>query len=154
MIRQKNITQRLEDIRVQAASLDEQVRDLVDGADPIRLSGTLKALAEAVSAAQSRISTRPNETFSRAEKVAADAKTIADLERLWSRPSAPVPAILEVEEDRFIDRATAAAGNLPHDVAAVISALNGQPVTLVWDSVLGTGRIDATDAAVTAYLKS
>lgn len=156
MIHQKNITQRLEDIRVQAASLDEQVRDLTDGADPMRLSDTLKKLGDAVSAAQSRITTRPNETFSRAEKVAADAKTIADLERLWSRPSAPVPALLEVEEERLIERAASAGPFHPLDRESIgaLCALNGLPVTLVWDPVLGTGRIDATDAAATAFLKS
>lgn len=151
---QKTITQRLSSILVEAATLEQQISKMPDGADPMRLSGVLRSLGEAVSAAQSRITVKPNETFSRAEKQADDDKTIAELEALWSRPTAPVPAVLEVEEDQFVDRATAAAGVLPHEVVAVIAALNGQPVTLVWDPVLGVGRIDATDAAVTAYLKS
>lgn len=150
------ITERLNDITKQASALSRDVAALPDGADPMQLLGALSDLITAVSAAQSRINTRPNETISKPVVQEETLRQIAELERQYSIPSQPIQARLEVERSHLLGL-TADASHAStvawKDELSVLEQLDGQTVTVTWDPVLGMGRIDATEAAAAAFLK-
>lgn len=155
---QKNITERLVDIVTQAKKLSETVEALPDGADPFQLGPLLNDLVTAVSAAQSRITTRPNETITKQTVVsAAQTRQIAELNKIFARPSEPVHARIEIERNHLfglVDSTTTSAYTKEDlDRLDLLARLDGTEVTVVWDPVLGIGRLDLTQAAAAAFDK-